>query len=287
VRVALSSFSVPWAIGIPGHEPAAPLDALGLIRLAADHGVSCVQFADNLPLHTLGVSELDAVARAAADSGVAIELGTRGIGPWLDDYARLAARFDATFVRLVVDLGADEPTPEEAVERLRPFERGFRERGLRLAIENHDRFSTGELLGILDGLGDWVGICLDTVNSLGCLETPRDVVRALGSRTINLHLKDFTIRRHSHQLGFEVVGAPAGDGMLDIPWLLESLDHSEVETAVLELWTPMSDSIERTVALEAEWVEQSLANLDSIPGLMTATSSSPARTTGSRATRQR
>lgn len=277
MRLALSSFSVPWAVGVPGFEPAEPLDALGLIGLAARHGLPCVQIADNLPLQILSPGELDAVDAAAADAGIALEVGTRGIGPWIDDYARLATRFGAPFVRLVIDLGEDRPTPEEAVDRLGVFERRFRDLGLRLALENHDRLSTTEFLRILDGLGDWAGVCLDTVNSLGCLETPRDVVRALGPRTINLHLKDFTIRRHSHQLGFEVVGTPAGEGMLDIPWLLGSFPDGQVETAALELWTPAGGGVEETIATEAQWVERSLANLDAV-GLVTGRSRLATRT---------
>ena len=35
--------------------------------------------------------------------------------------------------------------------------------------------------------------------------------------TINLHLKDFTIRRVSHKMGMIIEGTPAGKGMLNIP----------------------------------------------------------------------
>jgi sugar phosphate isomerase/epimerase len=267
MRLAFSSYSVPWAVGIPGSEPERPLDADGLLELAHGLGFRCIQYADNLPLHELGSADLDAFDARTRALEVAIQVGTRGIGPWLDDYAALAARFGSPFVRIVVDRGDDHPTPGDVVRRLRPFERTFRDAGLRLAIENHDRFRTAELIGILDALGDWVGICLDTVNSLGCLETPDAVVAALGPRTINLHLKDFEIRRHSHQLGFEVVGTPAGEGMLDVPWLIASLDPALVDTAVLELWTPPAETIERTIEREADWVRRSLLALRDVPGL--------------------
>ncbi len=229
--------------------------------------MTAVQYADNLPLHELDAAELDALDRRARERGIAVQVGTRGIGPWIHDYAAIAERLGSPFVRLVVDIGDDHPTPGEVTERLRAFEPHFRESGLRLAIENHDRFHADELLGVLDDLGDWVAICLDTVNSLGCLEPPSAVVAALGPRAINLHLKDFTIRRHSHQMGFEVVGTPAGEGMLDIPWLLSALDPKRVDTAVLELWTPPAETLEQTIAREAEWVQRSIANLRQVPGL--------------------
>jgi sugar phosphate isomerase/epimerase len=267
VKLALSSFSVPWAVGIPGSEPAHPLAALDLLELAGRCGLHRVQFADNLPLHRLDEAALDAVESRAGELGIGLQVGTRGLGQWLIEYVELAVRFGSPFVRVVIDADGDHPTPAETIGRLRPFERAFRDAGVRLAIENHDRFRTDELLHVLDELGDWTAICLDTVNSLGCLETPKAVVDALGSRTINLHLKDFVIRRHSHQLGFEVVGTPAGEGMLDIPWLLSCLDHAVVDTAVLELWTPPASTLEETVALEFEWVERSLAKLASVQGL--------------------
>ena len=65
-----------------------------------------------------------------------------------------------------------------------------------------------------------VGICLDTVNSFGSLEGPAVVVEALGPYVVNLHVKDFSIRRHDHNMGFTLTGTPAGQGQLDLPWLL-------------------------------------------------------------------
>jgi sugar phosphate isomerase/epimerase len=76
----------------------------------------------------------------------------------------------------------------------------FQARNIRLAIENHDRFSCRVLTKIVRALGgDWAGICSDTTNSLGALEGPQLVVEKLGPLTINLHLKDFTIFRGSHK----------------------------------------------------------------------------------------
>jgi len=62
----------------------------------------------------------------------------------------------------------------------------------------------------------FVGICMDTVNSLGILETPRQVVAMLGPYVQNLHIRDFTIRRLPSKMGYEVIGCPAGKGKLEI-----------------------------------------------------------------------
>jgi len=106
------------------------------------------------------------------------------------------------------------------------------------------------------------GICLDTVNSLSSLEPISDVVQVLGAYTVNVHLKDFTIRRVNHQMGFVVEGCPAGDGRLDIPWLLKEIRaDGRAANAVLELWTPPAATIEATVERENSWATASVATL--------------------------
>jgi 3-oxoisoapionate decarboxylase len=262
VLVGLSSYTYPWAVGIPGWPPASPLGPVELLRRAVELGVGVVQFADNLPLDELDEQHLSAVEAVAAEHGLQLEVGTRGIGDHLGRYAELAVRLGSPFVRVVLDRGRDEPSVAEAVDRLSRYEPAFRSRDIRLAIENHDRFSTGQLLHIVDSLGDWVGICLDTVNSLGALEPPETVIAALGPRAINVHLKDFTIQRHRHALGFEVVGTPLGQGRLDLPRLLEALEGwGQVRTAILELWTPLGESLDLTIATEQAWAVASLAHV--------------------------
>lgn len=268
MKLGLSSYTYTWGVGVPGHPPDRPLSALMLVHRAIELGVPLVQFADNLPLHQLTAADVAAIESDARDAGLEIEVGTRGIGEHLHRYLQLANVFGSPFVRIVLDAGRDQPSPSEAAERLKAFEPAFRQARVRLAIENHDRFTTTQLVGLVEALGDWVGICLDTVNSLGSMETPRAVVAALGPHAINLHLKDFTIRRHSHQMGFEIEGTPAGSGLLDIPWLLEALSsNADLRSAILELWTPPESTIEATIAKEVEWANTSLAYLRGIPTL--------------------
>lgn len=265
--LGLSSYTFPWAVGVPGYRPAAPLDAFQLIDLASEQGIRLVQLADNLPLQAWSDAAIDELASHASSSGVRIELATRGIGPHLTRYLELAVRFDAPFVRVVIDQGSDEPTPAQAAVRLARFAEAFREAGVVLAIENHDRFTVAELAAVVRKLGDWARICLDTVNSLGNLETPEAVIDGLAPLSVALHLKDFVIRRHPHQMGFEVIGAPAGQGMLDIPAVVAACSASGVRTAVLELWTPPASDIDETISVERDWAARSLEYLRRVPGL--------------------
>lgn len=258
MRVGLSTYTYTWAVGVPGYPVANPLDAVGLVRLAADAGIPVVQFGDNLPLHALTETELKELEQTAVETGVVLEVGTRGIGNHLTRYVELATRFGASFVRVVLDQGIDHPTPAEARQRLKAYERPFRDRGIRLAVENHDRFTTEQLAELVTALGDWAGICLDTVNSFGALESPQQVVATLGPLAINVHLKDFTVRRPAHAMGFLVEGTPAGSGWLDIPWLLTELAGTAADSAILELWTPPEHELADTVAKEDRWARESL-----------------------------
>jgi 3-oxoisoapionate decarboxylase len=87
-------------------------------------------------------------------------------------------------------------------------------------------------------------------------------VRTLGPHVVNLHLKDFTIRRADHMMGFVLEGCPAGEGQLNVPWLLsELLSYGRAPNAIIELWPRPEATVEETIAKEREWLKRSVANL--------------------------
>ncbi len=258
MTLGVGSYTLPWAVGVPGHAPESPLTAQGLLEWAVTQGARAVQYCDNLPLTRLEEAELSALERHAAEAQIQIELGTRGLEPHnLLAHLELARRFGSPFVRLVLDAGGAEPSPEEAVARLSPLEGAFRAAGVLLALENHDRFPAHILCEMLGELGqDWTGICLDTVNSLGCGEDVNTLLEHLAPLVLNLHVKDYRVRRVPSQMGFAVSGAAAGQGLLNVPALLERLP--QCRSATLELWTPFEDSLEQTLETERRWARESL-----------------------------
>lgn len=262
MRLGIGSYTYTWAVGVKGSEPAAPLTARGLLHRAQELGVDVVQYADNLPLDTLRPEELAALRAEAGP--IEIEVGTRGIHP--DHLARCletAWEVGSPILRVVVDREHHQPEPEEVVGRIRSFLPRLERAGVTLAIENHDRFGADTLAEIVRRIDHpRVGVCLDTVNSLGALEGPAAVVDALAGYVVNLHLKDFEIRRAWHAMGFVVEGCPAGQGRLDVPWLLERLrDAGRDPNMIVELWTPPEPDPAATIAKEAAWAMQSIAYL--------------------------
>lgn len=264
MKLGISSFTFPWAIG--GIEPEHPvtLSAFELLEHAHELKADVLQIADNLPIGGLAEAELLKLKAQADNYGIAIEIGTRGIkSESLENFLRIAQLLGSPILRVVIDSQGHEPAIPEIVQLLKPFEVKFKEAKIKLAIENHDRLSCAEFNEIIDQVGsDWVGICLDTVNSLGAVEAPNTVIPALAPRAINLHMKDFEIIRTNGQMGFTVRGTALGEGRLDIAQVITAVGGTKREiTAVIELWTPRQDSYVATVALENKWAETSVTNL--------------------------
>jgi sugar phosphate isomerase/epimerase len=264
VRLGISSWTYPWAIGVSGFPPPVrPLRLADLIQRASLLKVGVVQVADNLPLHKLDAHELHDARDQAAGLGIKIEIGTRGVEPeHLLSYLSLAVTFDAVLIRTLTHTVQSRPSLEQAEKWIRAVLPEFEAQGVTLGMENYEAHSCCDLAALVRRLdSNHVGICLDTVNSLGTLETPERVVEMLAPLTVNLHIKDFVIDRVPHKMGFVVKGAPAGAGRLAIPWLLEQMPHDNNVSTILEQWPPPQESVEATIAMEQKWAEQGLQYL--------------------------
>jgi sugar phosphate isomerase/epimerase len=276
MRLGLSSYTYTWSVGVPGYPPGHPLTAAQLLDHAARLSVPVVQLADNLPLHVLPAREVDALADYAAELDIQVELGTRGIAPGhLREYLVLAQRFGSPILRVVIDSPAAQYSAGAATDLLRGQREAFERAGVVLAIENHDRLPAAALARMVQDLGPhWVGVCLDTANSLGGLEGPRSVMETLGPWTVNVHVKDIAVARMPHMMGFTVAGRPAGQGQLDTA--VRALTGGRELSAILELWTPPADTLELTIEKEQRWAEESVQFLAPLltpvptPGEMTA-----------------
>jgi 3-oxoisoapionate decarboxylase len=228
-------------------------------------GVGVVQIADNLPLHRLDRVELRDARDQAAGLGLAIEIGTRGVDAEnLRNYLRLAQQFDAALIRTLTHASDSRPTLEQAENCIREVLPEFEAQGVTLGLENYEAHSCKSLADLIRRLDSPnAGICLDTTNSLGALETLPQVVETLSPLTVNLHIKDFVVERAEHMMGFVVRGARAGTGTLDIPWLIERMPQRSDLSVILEQWTPPAESVEATIVIEHEWAELGIQYLRS------------------------
>jgi len=267
MRLGLSSYTYTWAVGVPGALPPKQLSAFDLIDKAAASGLNLVQIADNLPLETMAKSEVLDLRKHGEAIGVDIEMGGRGLTPEHAMRCLEAAKLlNSPILRMVIDGAGFEPEMKDVISIIKELIPECKASGIKLAIENHDRFKAREFEEIIQSVGsEWVGICLDSVNSMGAGEGFEEVARILLPYTINLHIKDFTIRRVIHKMGILIEGSPAGKGMLNIKDLFESINKLDrCRSAILELWTPPESNIEDTIIKENKWANESLEYLKSI-----------------------
>ena len=259
MKAGISSYTFTWAIGVPGKEPEKPMTIYQLIEKAAEYGVPVVQVADNLPLHKFPDSELQKIRNFSEDLNIQIEVGARGMSlENVERYIDLAVLFGSPILRFVIDGPGFEPGKEEIHSIVKKALPDLEKNNIILAIENHDRFLSVELKEMIKTANSpFAAICLDSVNSMGAGECLETVIKNLAPFTVNLHVKEFTVERVLHKMGFVVEGCPLGEGMLPLQEMLEIIPE-RCTSAILEQWTPPGETIEKTIEKEARWAAQSI-----------------------------
>ena len=257
----LSSFAFGWAIGTKGFTPQKPMTELDLLNKTVRAGMSCLQMGDNLPIHSFSTDRLDQFRTLVSQNNIRLEVGARKLTrEHLNRYIDLALSFRSPLLRFVVDGERYEPGSAEIINIIKECIPRLKDNNLLLGIENHDRFKAKELAFIMQSIdSDYVGICLDCVNSIGAGEGLEWVASVLMPFTVNLHIKDFTIRRVDHQMGFTVRGERLGKGMIELPSLLENLSrYNRCESAVLEQWVTPELNLEETIRKEEQWANEGI-----------------------------
>jgi len=269
MELGISSWSLPWAVGVPGYpRPPQPLNAVGLLEKAVEENIAVVQIADNLPLHELPDVELDRLREAACARRLTLEAGTRSLDPrHLVRYLGIVRRIGARVLRTVLSGSFCGPEQMAAAEAgIRQVLPEFVREGVTLALENNEAFSAAKFAGLIRRIASpSVGICLDTANSLGRPETLETVVEQLAEHAVMLHAKDYDIQRVETRMGFSVVGRPAGDGRVNFDWVLAELRKRGRDqiNVIVEHWPPYEGTIDATVRTEEEWLARSLRFLRS------------------------
>ena len=240
------------------------MSAVDLIEFAKRNNIRFVQIGDNYPLHESDVAQLAKISNTA---GIGIEAGARRLtDERLSEYITIAGQLQSPFLRMVIDDTDYHPSLQEVTRIINSFLPELKKRRLILAIENHDRFSSNTLVELINRTDpEWVGICLDTANSFGAVEGTYETVRLLAPYTVNLHIKDITIQRHDHKMGFTIEGTPAGSGLLNIPEIINTVNaYGKCRTVTLELWPAYTGDVADTIRREKQWVLESIHYLKSI-----------------------
>ncbi len=264
MKLGISSYTFPWAIGFPDAIPARPLKPLQLLDKAQELGVGLVQFGPNMALDRLPDTELLEVVRHADLWNIDLEIATVGISPdSLRDRIQFAKRFGIILVKTTPEHpGGCIPIRNEMSKCLRTVVDDLANGEVRLAIDNSS-IPALELNAVLESVrSPWLGAALDLANPMALLQGWQISARVLAHRTLCVHIKDFVLQPGVHGMGFTVKGCPVGKGQLNIPWLVDSFAALRVKpSAIVESWTPAQDTLEETIALEQNWAKQSLEYL--------------------------
>lgn len=267
MKLGIGTYCYMWAIGFKFGArtamPASPMTALDLLERAHALGVHLVQYGPNLPLDQLPDAEIDALVRRARELDIDLELGTRGLETaHLQRQAVLAQRLGSKLLRTAPEIDGRPVAARDIPPYLQAILPTLEKTNIRLGLEN-SVIPARELAWALDQApSPQLGIVLDMVNSLAVAEGWKYVSTVLAPYTVCLHHKDFVVKRVWSMMGFSVEGAPAGQGQLDTPWLIDLLDQAgAIYNVILEVWPPEQATLEATIALEDQWVRESIPYL--------------------------
>jgi sugar phosphate isomerase/epimerase len=130
---------------------------------------------------------------------------------------------------------------------------------IRLAVENHKDWRIDEMTAILKRIDSkWVGVCVDTGNSISLLEDPYEVVEAYAPWAHSTHLKDMGVAEYEQ--GFLLAEVPLGEGFLDLKRIVNTLRRARPEVRFnLEMIT--RDPLKIPCLTPKYW-----ATFESVPG---------------------
>ncbi|MCI2237153.1 sugar phosphate isomerase/epimerase [Paenibacillus sp. TRM 82003] len=239
---------------------------------AAHLGAEVFQVCDDPRLDRLDRAGLADLRRAAAELGLALEVGTRGTRPdHLRRHLGIAEALGARLVRSMWTAGPadpeDRPDRGETERRLREVLPDYARAGVTLALETYEQVPTTALVDVVEAVGDThLGICLDPANTVAALEDPAEVTARCAPHVKNWHVKDFAFTRAEGWVGFSLTGTPLGEGLLDHDATFTALDPVRRGiTRIAEHWLSWQGDAETTTRTEAAWTATTLTRLTANP----------------------
>lgn len=224
----------------------APLEVL---KWAEENGAEGVQFSGLNPEVAIKVEEayLRDLSGYASDKGLYLEWGgaqhipfdlktweKKDIAGINQKVAEQAALLGISIVRScsggLMRWNPKSPMTETLLEEmaisLRAQRQMLMDNNVILAIETHFEFTTHELLRLIDRCeavpGEYLGICLDTMNLMTMLEDPVIATQRILPWVVCTHIKDGAVILNSQ--GFTTFPVETGKGVIDLQKICSFLD---------------------------------------------------------------
>jgi 3-oxoisoapionate decarboxylase len=248
LAVGLNPYGLSYTLGLQGNPQGGGLE--GFLALAQEIGARVAE------LHEPWLRTLDLAALAERLRSLGLTpVVSAGLDPAGDDAALAAAvALGAGVVRMALTrvLQGDRHAaawPEvvaSARARLARLEPRADASGVTIAVENHQDFTSADLMALCAEAGEAVGITLDTGNAFAVGEAPLDFARAVAPRVRHVHLKDYRVQPTDD--GYRLVRCAIGAGAVPFPALVGVLERDL--TASLE---PGALEARHIRLLTAEW----------------------------------
>lgn len=246
LRVGLNPYGIAYSVGLHGKgTPRAnpnPLGLAGYLGLAEEMGAQALELPVGL-LADLSPADLNRLRERLEAGAMTPVLSQPSPVAGIDVSLRLAPALGARVIRMNLTsvLCGDRAAPDcrwiEIVTAVRNALKETAPRaadgGLILALENHQDFTSGELMELCVANGENIGVCLDTGNALAVGEDPLAFARTVAPRVRHVHLKDY--RAQWTDQGYRLVRCAIGDGAVPFEAVAAVLnEHHESLTAAIE-----------------------------------------------------
>jgi len=217
MKLGLITWSYRFAMGRkPGDWfTPATMTLEGFVNRASELGL------DGIMAERECIADACALRRQAEAKGLYIELGSWGVDA-LEQDIRLAESLGGKVLRTALgglrittwDAEAIKKELKEKTEQIRKALPSLKKHKVKLALENHQDATSEEMIALLKELdSEWVGICVDTGNSLVIMENPYETVEKLAPYAFAVHFKDFKIMNTSAiPSGAKIEGVALGKG---------------------------------------------------------------------------
>lgn len=265
MKLGLSSFAYRWSIGVKGYIPSNPMNLDQFINKAISLNLSGVQICDNLRYYDLSECKLKKIKKRIEERRMFIETGAMNSNPmYLKTMLMVSNKLGSTILRVIPEInryGSKKYIQDQLNSIIKDIEKVLdvaKDSNVRLALENHANLSSEELLYIIKSIDDnFIGVCLDTMNSIVLMEHPLKTAQVLAPYSITVHLKDFRIEKNSR--GHKIIGVPLGEGLVDFPKIIKILKQSNLDPNInLELFVDKLENEEETLQWEDDCVAKSV-----------------------------
>lgn len=261
MKTGLSTYAYFWQLSEKAPKPISLFEAIDDSQRL---GATVFQICDYPKITEWSTGELTRLAQHAAQAGITLELGTKGVTPaHLQRFLVIAGELNCSLLRTMVNSPDHRPTLSEAQRNLETVLPAFEKQGVSICLETYEQVATDDNIALVKAINSGlVGICLDPANCVASLESPMDVVAKTAPYVLNWHVKDFAFSRRDGWVGFTLAGSKLGEGLLPYDEIYQHVEpHLRGINQIIEHWLPWQGDGESSCRVEAAWNEHNMKYL--------------------------